>query len=68
MNQIQYLKQGTDYKTCSGQLILQGELPEYTRDIALFSDSASDTLSYPLQHQNSVQIPTAHLIVFQSIC
>lgn len=68
MNQIQNFKQGANYKTCSGQLILQGQLSEYTRDTALLSDSASDTVGYALQHQNLVQIPTTHLIFFQSVC
>lgn len=44
MNQIQNFQQGTEYKTCSGQLILQGALSGYTRDTALPSDSASDTV------------------------
>lgn len=64
MNQIQNFKQRTDCKTCSGQLILQGEPSEYTRDTALLSGSASDTAGYALQRQNPVQIPTAHLILF----
>jgi len=68
MNQIENFKQGTDFKTCSGQLTPQGELSEYARDTALLSDSASDTVGYALQHQNPVQIPSAHLMLFQSVC